>query len=62
MPVTNEIEEERNLVATFKKEVGEQLFKIWPEQPLDPGEYALIQYTDGTLNPQIWDFGIGPAK
>jgi len=62
MPVTDEIEEERQLVPTFKKEVGEQLFKIWPEQPLAPGEYALIQYTDGSLNPQIWDFGIGPAK
>jgi hypothetical protein len=62
LPVTNEIEEDRQLVATFKKEVGEQLFKIWPEKPLDPGEYALIQYTDGTLNPQVWDFGIGPAK
>lgn len=62
MQVTNEIEEERQLVPTFKKEVGEQLFKIWPEQPLAPGEYALIQYTDGTLNPQIWDFGIAPSK
>ena len=62
LPVTNEVEEDRQLVATFKKEVGEQLFKIWPERALDPGEYALIQYTDGSLNPQIWDFGIGPAK
>jgi hypothetical protein len=62
LPVTNEAEEERQLIATFKKEVGEQLFKIWPEQPLAPGEYALIQYTDGSVNPQVWDFGIGPAK
>jgi hypothetical protein len=62
LPVTNEIEEDRQAVATFKKEVGEQLFKIWPEQPLDPGEYALIQYTDGSLDPQVWDFGVGAAK
>jgi hypothetical protein len=62
MAVTNEVIEDRQLVATFKKEVGEQLFKIWPEMALDPGEYALIQFTDGSLNPQIWDFGIGPAK
>jgi hypothetical protein len=62
LPVTNEIEEERQVVATFKREVGEQLFKIWPEQPLAPGEYALLQYTDSSLDPQVWDFGIGPAK
>jgi hypothetical protein len=62
MPVSNEPTEDRQLVATFKKEVGEQLFKIWPEMPLPPGEYALIEYTEGAVNPQVWDFGIGPAK
>ena len=62
LPVTNEIEEDRQAVPTFKKEVGEQLFKIWPEQPLQPGEYALIQYTYGSLDPQVWDFGVGAAK
>jgi hypothetical protein len=62
MPVTKEAQEERDLVPTFKKEVGEQLFKIWPEMPLAPGEYAVIEYTEGAVNPQVWDFGIGPAK
>ena len=62
MPVTNEAAEDRQVIPTFKKEVGEQLFKIWPEKPLDPGEYALIEYTDGNVNPQVWDFAIGPAK
>lgn len=62
LPVTNELMEERQVVATFKKGLGEQLFKIWPEEALPPGEYALIEYTDGKLNPQVWDFGVGPAK
>jgi hypothetical protein len=62
LPVTNEIVEDRQIVPTFKKEVGEELFKIWPEKPLAPGEYALIQYTDGNLDTQVWDFGIGAAK
>jgi hypothetical protein len=60
--VTKEVQEERQLVATFKKEVGEQLFKVWPEMPMAPGEYAVIEYTEGAVNPQVWDFGIGPAK
>jgi hypothetical protein len=61
LPVTNEVIEDLKLVATFKKQVSERTYKIWPEQPLEPGEYALVQYSEGTLNWQVWDFGVGPA-
>jgi hypothetical protein len=61
LPVTNEVIEDLKLVATFKKQVSERTYKIWPEQPLEPGEYALVQYSEGALNWQIWDFGAGPA-
>lgn len=59
MAVTNEVTEDLKIVATFKKQVSERTYKIWPEQPLEPGEYAVIQYTEGALNWQIWDFGVG---
>jgi hypothetical protein len=63
LPVTNEVIEDLKIVATFKKQVSERTYKIWPEQPLEPGEYALVQYSEGALNWQVWDFGIGaPAK
>ena len=61
LPVTNEVIEDLKLVPTFKKQVSERTYKIWPEQPLEPGEYALVQYSDGALNWQVWDFGIGAA-
>ena len=61
LPVTNEVIEDLKLVATFKKQVAERTYKIWPEQALEPGEYALVQYSEGALNWQVWDFGIGPA-
>jgi hypothetical protein len=61
LAVTNEVVEDLKLVATFKRQVSERTYKIWPEQPLEPGEYALIQYSEGALNWQVWDFGIGPA-
>lgn len=61
-PVTKEPVEKRNEVGTFKKQIADELFKIWPEKDLDPGEYALIEYTEGKVNPQVWDFGIGPAQ
>jgi hypothetical protein len=56
------VQEDRQEVATFKKQVGDMLFKIWPEKPLEPGEYALIEYTEEKLNLQVWDFGVGPAN
>ena len=59
LPVTNEVIEDLKLVPTFKKQVSERTYKIWPEQPLEPGEYALVQYSEGALNWQVWDFGIG---
>jgi hypothetical protein len=61
LPVANEAYEEQKQVATFKRQVGDDLFRIWPEEPLPPGEYALVEYTEGAMNLQVWDFGVGPA-
>jgi hypothetical protein len=58
IPVTKEVNETREEIDTFKKQVGDLLFKIWPEKDLEPGEYALIQYTEGKVNPQVWDFSV----
>jgi|SRR6185312_8340859 len=57
--VTKEMTEERQLVQTFTKQLSENgLYKIWPQDPLPQGEYALIEYTESKANPQIWDFRI----
>lgn len=57
--VTKEMMEERTLVPTFTKQLSENgLYKIWPQDPLPQGEYAIIEYTEGKANPQIWDFRI----
>lgn len=62
-PVTNERTEQRDKVPTFTKQSGEDLYKIWPENPLDPGEYALIEYSAEQGYLQVWDFGVGaPAE
>jgi hypothetical protein len=62
LPGTNENLETQKQIDTFKKQEGEMLYKIWPEKPLEPGEYALIEYVDGEVSLQIWDFGVGPVK
>lgn len=62
VPETNEMFYEEKVVETFRREVAPGLYRVYPQKPLEPGEYALIEYTEGELNLQAWDFGIGPAK
>ncbi len=56
IPVTKEVMEEAQIVETFKQQLAEGLFKIWPTKPIEPGEYAVIEYTEGKGNIQVWDF------
>jgi hypothetical protein len=62
VPVGKEVMEHREEIGTFKKQDSDMLYKIWPENDLEPGEYALIEYTEGKVNPQVWDFGVGAAS
>lgn len=48
--------EEPTLLDVFRLQVDDGLYKVWPMKPLEPGEYAVVEYTDGTMNMQIWDF------
>lgn len=56
IPVSDELIEEHQAIETFRHQVGEGVYKIWPKQPLPAGEYALIEYTEGKGNTQVWDF------
>jgi hypothetical protein len=60
IPVTKEVQQEFKEIETFKKQEGDNVYRIWPQKDLDPGEYALIEYTDGleNINTQVWDFKI----
>lgn len=60
-PVTKENFEDLKQVETYQREVSPGLYKVWPAKPLAPGEYALVQYTSGEVNLQVWDFAIPPA-
>ena len=46
-PVIKETTQEPDLVEMFRQQVADGLFKIWPQKPLDPGEYAVVEYTEG---------------
>jgi hypothetical protein len=58
IPVTNEIEEAPTMVDILRKQVDGGLYKIWPKEKLPPGEYAVVEFTAGKMNMQVWDFAI----
>ncbi|MEO7651484.1 MAG: hypothetical protein ABIZ80_13545, partial [Bryobacteraceae bacterium] len=60
MPVTNEMVEEPEVIEIFRQQVEEGLYKIWPTKPLEPGEYAVVEYTEGKVNMLVWDFSYMP--
>jgi hypothetical protein len=60
-PVIKETTQEPDLVEVFRQQVADGLFKIWPQKPLDPGEYAVVQYSVEKLDMQVWDFFIAPG-
>lgn len=63
VPVTKEVMEEAIMVGTFQKQLSASgLYKIWPKEPFPPGEYAVVEYTEGKLNIQVWDFAIAAGK
>ena len=59
VPVSKEQVEERNSVEIFQKQMTpDGLYKIWPKQPLAPGEYAVVEFSEGKLNIMVWDFAV----
>ncbi|HKW99232.1 MAG TPA: hypothetical protein VJN43_15945 [Bryobacteraceae bacterium] len=63
VPVTKEMVEEPDQVDIFRKQLDASgLYKIWPQKPLEPGEYAVVEYTPGKMNMQIWDFTWQPGQ
>ena len=58
MPVVNEIVEEPTMVEILKNELDSGLYKIWAKEKLEPGEYAVVEYTENKMNIQVWDFAI----
>jgi hypothetical protein len=63
VPVTKEVVDDIDLVPIFRKQLSDNLlYKIWAEQSMEDGEYAVVQFTPGKSNMQIWDFAIKAPK
>ena len=56
VPVSNEIFEEQEEIELFRQEYAAGVYRVWPVKPIEPGEYALIDFTPGEDNLRVWDF------
>jgi hypothetical protein len=61
-PVIKETTQEPDMVEVFRQQVADELFKIWPQKPLEPGEYAVVQYSVEKVDMQVWDFFVAPGN
>jgi hypothetical protein len=63
-PVVNIPTEQRKEMAVFTQDMGGGLFKVWPEKPLEPGEYAIVQFgsseDQSEIDLLVWDFAFIP--
>ncbi len=58
VPVTHEIAETSDEVEIFRRQLAEGLYKIWATKPMEPGEYAVVEFAGGKGNIQVWDFEV----
>jgi hypothetical protein len=64
VPVSKEAVEDRKQMDTFEQQLAEGLYRIWPEKPLEPGQYALVEFADSEdkddIELLVWDFAVAP--
>jgi hypothetical protein len=53
-----EVQEDRTMIEYLHRQLGDGLYKIWAKDPLPPGEYAIVLYTDGKVDIRSYDFAI----
>ncbi len=62
VPVSKEVVEQPENVDVFSQQLADEVYKVWPTKDLEPGEYAVVQFTEGKMNMQVWDFAYYPGK
>ncbi len=58
--VYGKVNQKQNFVATHAEALNSQLIKVTPAEPLDRGEYALVEMLGKDVNMYVWDFGVNP--
>jgi hypothetical protein len=59
--VYGKVSQKENYVPTHATPLNSQWIQVVPAQPLDPGEYALVEMLGKDVNMYVWDFGVSPT-
>ena len=59
--VYGKVSQKENYVPARSEPLNRQWIKVVPAQPLDPGEYALVEMMGKDVNVYVWDFGVSPT-
>ena len=59
-PQTKELFEEQTDVQVFRQQLASGVYRVWPVEDLEPGEYAVTDFTPGALDLRVWDFSYRP--
>ena len=62
IPKSEEQAEAQEEIDVFRQQLAPLVYKVWPVEPLEAGEYAVIEYTPGETNLRVWDFSHRPAE
>lgn len=58
--VYGKVSQKENYVQTRSRPLNAQWIEVVPAQPLEPGEYALVEMLGKDVNMYVWDFGVSP--
>ena len=60
--VYGKVRQKAQFIETTVERISDYWVKISPAAPLQPGEYALVEFDEkGSMNQFVWDFGVDPA-
>ena len=59
--VYGKVSQKESYVQTRSEPLNRQWIKVVPAEPLDPGEYALVEMLGKDVNMYVWDFGVSPT-
>ena len=60
--VYGKVRQKTQFVEATVERISDYWVKIVPVAPLQPGEYALVEFDEkGSMNQFVWDFGADPA-
>lgn len=60
--IYGKVSQKENWIKTVSQPLNANWIKLTPSEPLQPGEYAVVELLDkGQVNLFVWDFGVNPT-